>query len=124
EISDVTINFDDIGGLGPRRITVFDEDGNAIDPFSLEHYELTGATSSHRKAKDTFRSAYLNFSRDLGLTVPVTIKTGIDVRQHVRARIRDNGSWSYVGPASALGALLDPALSAIRPPFGLPHIEW
>jgi len=81
----VQVKFDDILPLYPRRITVLDPAGRAVDPARLENYSVVSATSTRKLTRDLVRQAYLNVRRTLDVRgVPVTVKLGADVRDRTR----------------------------------------
>jgi len=135
----VTVAFDDIFYLRPRRITVTGLNGAPVDPGVLNNYSLATGSSNQRPSSDTKRSAYANLRRDLVVRdVPVTLKAGLDVRQQVRDLRRSAPAFTFVGadrratttPADPLGsddragAALDVFNSQNTAPFGFGRIEW
>jgi TonB-dependent receptor len=135
----VTVAFDDIFYLRPRRITVTDAAGLPVDPSKLDNYSLISATSNQRPSSDLKRSAYANLRRDFVVRdVPVTLKAGLDVREQVRDLRRSAPNFNYVGadrratttPADPLGsddragAALDVFNSQNTAPYGFGQIQW
>ncbi|WP_414661170.1 carboxypeptidase regulatory-like domain-containing protein [Horticoccus sp. 23ND18S-11] len=135
----VTIAFDDIFYLRPRRITVTAPNGAPIDPGVLDNYSLATGSSNQRPSSDLKRSAYANLRRDFVVReVPVTLKAGLDVRQQVRDLRRSAPTFTFVGadrratttPADPLGsddragAALDVFNSQNTAPFGFGRIQW
>jgi iron complex outermembrane recepter protein len=97
--SGVTVSFDDIYYLHPNRITVTDgATGAPIDPYKIDTYAVTGATSGQPISNDTQRNLFANLRRDFTWTVPVTLKAGVDLRQSERdLRNADSIAYSFVG---------------------------
>jgi TonB-dependent receptor len=135
----VTIAFDDIFYLRPRRITVTAPNGTPIDPGVLDNYVLATGSSNQRPSSDLKRSAYANLRRDFMVRdVPVALKAGLDVRQQVRDLRRSAPSFTFRGadgratttPADPLGSddragvALDVFNSQNTAPFGFGRIQW
>ncbi|MDP3069497.1 MAG: TonB-dependent receptor [Opitutaceae bacterium] len=135
----VTVAFDDIFYLRPRRITVTDVTGAPVDPAVLDNYSLSTATSNQRPSSDLKRSAYANLRRDFVVRdVPVTLKAGLDVREQVRELRRSAPNFTFVGadkratttPADPLGSddragvALDVFNSQNTAPFGFGRYQW
>lgn len=133
----VTVAFDDIFYLRPNRITVNDgATGTPLDPYSLNHYAVTGAGSGQPENNDQQRTLFANVRRDVLWRVPVTLKAGLDRREGVRdLRADDNRSYSFVGrdgrasttpvgTDDAAAPFWAPELSERAHPYGLPRIQW
>ena len=135
----VTVSFDDIFYLRPRRITVTDLNGAPVDAGRLDNYSLISATSNQRPSSDLKRSAYGNLRRDFMVRdVPVTLKAGLDVRQQVRDLRRSIPGFTFLGadrratttPADPLGSddragvALDVFNSQNTAPYGFGQIQW
>ena len=133
----VTVAFDDIFYLRPNRITVNDgATGTPLDPYSLNHYAVTGAGSGQPENNDQQRTLFANVQRDVLWRVPVTLKAGLDRREGVRdLRADDNRSYSFVGrdgrasttpvgTDDAAAPFWAPELSERAHPYGLPRIQW
>ena len=133
------IAFDNIGYLRPGDITVRDDNtGAVIDPYRLDNKALTSAASNPRDWIDVRRTAYLNAARDFGGAVPLTLKTGVDVRIAERDARGGTINHTYVGPDGvaapspntpvgndqSAGPFLDEAFSTRTPPFGFPRVDW
>ncbi|MEO6245728.1 MAG: carboxypeptidase regulatory-like domain-containing protein, partial [Opitutaceae bacterium] len=94
----VTVAFDDIFYLRPRRITVTAPNGAPVDPGLLDNYSLATGSSNQRPSSDLKRSAYANLRRDFVVRdVPVTLKGGLDVREQVRDLRGSAPSFVFVG---------------------------
>ncbi len=135
----VTVAFDDIFYLRPRRITVTDLNGAPVNPGVLDNYALTTATSNQRPSSDLKRSAYANLRRDFVVRdVPFTLKTGLDVRQQIRDLRGSAPSFTFIGadkratttPVDPLGSddragvAIDVFNSQNTAPFGFGQIQW
>ncbi|MEY4815273.1 MAG: hypothetical protein RLZZ162_2346, partial [Verrucomicrobiota bacterium] len=133
----VTVAFDDIFYLRPNRITVNDgATGTPLDPYSLNHYAVTGAGSGQPENNDQQRTLFANVQREVLWRVPVTLKAGLDRREGVRdLRADDNRSYSFVGrdgrasttpvgTDDAAAPFWAPELSERAHPYGLPRIQW
>ncbi len=131
----LTIAFDDIFYLRPRRITVTDATGAAVNPYSLSNYVVTQATGNTRTTDDTKRTLYANLRRDFHGRVPVSLRTGLDFRQAARDQRVSNPTFQFVGAdgvaSTTLTAtsddraapFLDPSFSSRFAPYGFPQIE-
>ncbi len=84
--SNVTIAFDDNFYLRPGRITVTDgTTGAPVDPYRLDNYALTSANYQEDNWLTFRTTAYGHLQRGFNLRdVPVTLKSGFDVRQFIR----------------------------------------
>jgi TonB-dependent receptor len=132
----VTISFADIFYLRPNTITVTEgAAATPVDPYKLANYALLSTTGSEQHNSDTQRTAYANLRRAFDWRVPVTLKTGIDVRQSQRDLQGFTSSFSYVGrdgrASTTLAGgddaalpFLDAGASQRVAPFGFPRIEW
>jgi TonB-dependent receptor len=138
--NNVTVTFDNISYLRPETITVTEpRTGQPVDPFNIDSYVLTAATSVPNHAFDVRRSAYANARRDLNLfNVPVVVKGGLDVKQNLRDIRGANTTYNYVGadrratvtPTDPLGsddgarAAFDTYTAGRGSPFGFPGVQW
>lgn len=136
--TNVTIRFDDIFYLRPGNFTVTDPAGNKVDPSNLSSYSIVSANSIRQKAYETRRQAYGNIRRDFYVRdIPITLKSGFDVRTVLRDRRGTSGElYNYVGadgrasttPTTQAGLInddsplpfLDEVYSTRVPDFGLP----
>jgi TonB-dependent receptor len=131
--TNVTIAFDDIFYLKPNRITVTDgTTGAPINPYRLENYALTSANYQEDNWL-TFRpTAYGNIQRSFMVReIPVTLKTGVDVRQMIRdIRGPQIALTPAVAPSPAspdannAGRFLDEMLSQRQMPYGFPAAQF
>jgi TonB-dependent receptor len=137
--SGVTISFDDIFYLRPRRITVTDTAGRPVDPFDIRSYALNTANGDMRTTLDVQRSAFANMKRDFDARgVPLSLKAGLDVRNTMRDNRGSTPPFTFVGadrratttPVDPLGSddgaavALDVVNSQRNAPFGFPRIQW
>ena len=129
----VTVSFDDIFYLRPNRITVADGvTGAPVDPYQLEGYRLTSAATNAFLATDLQRTAYANLKRSFFGSVPLTLKSGFEVRQQVRDyRNSTPTTLTFVGrdglPSTSddsAVAVMDKSFTGQSTPYGFPSIQW
>lgn len=135
----VTVNFDDIFYLQPRKITVFDgTTGTPVDPYNLSNFALSTANGTSSVTHDVKRSAFANLARELDLGgLPLVLKGGLDVRQSRRDNHASTPSYTLLGadgrastsPTAAgsddgAGVVLDPVFSERVAPYGFPKIQY
>ena len=128
----LTVGFDDIFYLRPRTITVRDgATGQPVDAYDLNSYAIVSASISPRLVGDLQRSAYANVRRDFQTKVPLTLKSGLDVRRSTRDFRSQATAYNFVGadgrattvPAGGddqAAAFQDHVFSARIPPYGHP----
>jgi iron complex outermembrane recepter protein len=111
--------------------------GESVDPQDVNNFIVNTTTTLYREVADVKKSLFLHTQREINLGVPITIKTGGDVRQSIRDLRSQDPAYTFVGPdgrpggpdnaVAALGALgvdlVDP-YSKLAPPFGLPKFRW
>jgi iron complex outermembrane receptor protein len=143
----VSISFDDIFYLRPGTVTVTDgTTGAPVDPYNLSSYTLQSASGNMygantvlgvgpgegiaNKTTDVQRNAYVNVKRDFQWSVPVTIKTGLDLRQSQRDYRGGAATFTFVGADGRAasgdenaGQFLDPGYSARDGVFGFPKTQ-
>jgi TonB-dependent receptor len=129
----LTVSFDDNFYLQPGRITVADgTTGAAVDPYQLEGYRLTAATTNLITTTDLQQTAYANVKRSFSGSVPLTLKTGIDVRRQVRDhRAPTPTTLTFVGRDGRANTADDTAVAVQdrsyvgqSTPYGFPSIQW
>jgi iron complex outermembrane receptor protein len=132
----VTVSFADIFYLRPNTITVTEgAAATPVDPYRLSNYALLSTTGSEQHNSDTQRTAFARVRRAFDWRVPVTLRTGLDVRRSERDLQGFTSSYSYVGrdgrPSTTLAGgddaalpFLDDGASQRVAPFGFPRIEW
>jgi TonB-dependent receptor len=132
----VTVAFDDIRYLRPGTVRVTDgTTGAPVDPHSLSSYVMTSATAQRRNPIDLQQSIYANARRDFLWQVPVTLKSGFNVRQSVRDIRNHSSPHAFVGadgrgtttPAGSDDSavpFLDVSFSQRTPPYGFPRTQW
>ena len=111
----VQVKFDDILPLYPRRITVLDPAGRAVDPARLENYSVVSATSTRKLTRDLVRQAYLNVRRTLDvrgvLAMPggwTVVKSGPGtVTFSTRTEGRWDAAWVMVPRAREVHGLVE-----------------
>ncbi|MDP3072948.1 MAG: TonB-dependent receptor [Opitutaceae bacterium] len=120
----LTLAFDDINPLRPGTITAADAGGTPVDIYNLGNYSLSSATSVQAKAYDGKITAYGNVRRTFdGRGVPVTLKSGFDVRTTRRDVRSGTTNYAYAGRDSA-AVVVDDSFSTRPPPFGFSPIQW
>ncbi len=131
----VTMTFDDIFYLRPRRITVTDTaTGAAIDPYNLGTYSIVSATRQADRTYDLQRTAYGNLRRDFFTAIPFTLKTGFDVRESRRDFRGGTLTYNYtgrdgrasttpVGNDDGATPFFDPVYSQRTLPYGFPQLQ-
>jgi TonB-dependent receptor len=131
----VTVSFADIFYLRPNVITVTDAAGAPVDPYALKNYVVTAATGNTRSTDDIKRTAYANARRDFFGVVPVSVRTGFDLRQSTRDQRFSSPNYTFVGrdgvASTTLTATtddqalpyLDPSFSDRQPHYGFPKYQ-
>ena len=133
--SGLTMRFDDLFYLRPRRIDITDANGVPIDPYRLENYAMIDVNSNPVKSSDLQRGVYGNIARDLDWSVPVTLKTGLDFRHDRRDQRAATIPWDFVGadgrgstnPLSGdddAAPFLAPIYSQRTPAFGYKPVQF
>ncbi len=133
----VSVSFDDIFYLRPRRFTVTDgATGVAVDPYSIGSYAMTSVNDVQNDSEDIRRTFYASVRRDFHGAIPFTLKAGLDVRDAVRELGADRAlPLGFVGGdhrASSMPAggddgatpFLDASYSQRTPPYGFPRVQW
>jgi TonB-dependent receptor len=134
-INAATVNFDDLdkGSYLVPRITVLNNTGttplNLADPAN---YNVGTAGFNPADSTDAFKTARLNIRRELNLSFPFSIKSGLQVTEQTRDIRKDNpGALTFVGPDHtantaddrvSLYDLVDPQYSSGPYLFGTPQI--
>lgn len=96
-LRNVTIRFDDVGYYGPKKITVTNAAGQAVDPYKMSNYLLENDASSITAVKDEKRSFQTYLTRDLQLRFPMKAKLGADVTSTTRDHARWVENYNYLG---------------------------
>jgi TonB-dependent receptor len=129
----LTLSFDGFNGLKPARITATDgATGTAVDLYDINSYAMRTAGDNLVRSSDLKRTAYFNVTRRYGTEVPISLKSGLDVRQAVRGQRNSSLTLTYVGadgrtsttPTSGddqASPFLDPSNSLRAAPFGFPR---
>lgn len=127
----VTVSFDEIFYLRPNKITVTDAAGATIDPYKLDGYLLNTARTNAFQTMDRQQTAYANLRRSFFGAVPLTLKSGLDVRRQLRDTRNTNPTLTFVGQDGIANtaddralAILDRSYTARTAPYGFPSIEW
>ena len=131
----VTLAFADIFYLRPNTITVTDAAGAPLDPYNINNYAVTQATSNPVTNYATQKGAYANVKREFFGAAPLTIKAGVDFRLDERDQRSANyshafvgadgrGSTTPVGSDDSAAPFFAPGYSQRRMPFGFPKVQW
>jgi TonB-dependent receptor len=134
-INAATVNFDNLdqGSYLVPGISVLNNTGtgpiNLADP---NNYNIATAGTNPADSTDAFQTLRLNAQRDLELSFPFSIKTGVMLTQQTRDIRKDNpGALSFVGPDKVANSaddrvglydLIDPQYSRSPYLFGTPQI--
>jgi iron complex outermembrane receptor protein len=133
-----TVNFAGIDKgsyLYPTSIKVLDANGvNPIDLSNASNYNITNVNYNPADSADVFKTARINAKRDLGLSFPFTIKSGLNVQEETRdIRLDNRGNWNFVGPDGVVNTaddnaglykLSDPQYSSGPFLFGTPQVPY
>jgi len=109
-----------------------DAAGNVINPYVLSNYRINTATNDPIDGKANMKSARLNVSRYFGqLSVPLTVRFGVDRRVESRDNRRYSESYTHVGPDGVANTADDNAAQYLdnnyigqNPYFGSPAPQW
>ena len=124
----VTVSFDDITVLGPRRITVTDgATGAVINPFAIAPYSIQTAGSNTGRRHAVQQKIFGHASRPLfGLTA----KAGFDVNRAMRDVRVYQPTFNFAGADGRAGTadeaaapFLNTAMSPRAGVFGYPQME-
>ncbi len=133
--SNVTIALKDIFYLRPKTIVV--QEGStsaAVDPYALSTYSMVSAATQVDTNIDRQKTAYGSLRRDFFTAIPITLKTGFDVRQTVRDNRGGTLTSNFVGKDGRASLVplgnddspvpfFDPIYSQRVLPFGFPKLE-
>lgn len=120
----VTVSFDDIFYLRPRRITVTDgATGAAVNPWALSTYSLVSGTRQATRNYDRQRTAYGNLRRDFFTRVPFSLRTGFDLRESVRDFRGGTITYTYNNANRSPVPFFDATYSSRVLPYGFPALE-
>ncbi|MCC6415115.1 MAG: TonB-dependent receptor [Opitutaceae bacterium] len=130
-IPSVAIRFRDIAGVRPTEVTATNSSGILQDPFELDNYRILTARSSQNDATDVQRGATLNLQRSLDVSIPLTLKAGLDVRESDRDIRYPQKTYNFVGADGIAntaddnaGFLADLARKELGAPYGFATPEW
>ena len=122
--SNPTVNYDNLraGSYLVPTITVLDRTGTTpIDLGNPANYNITSGSFNPANSADAFKTARANLKRDLGLKIPVALKTGVLVQEETRDIKADTqGSFTFVGPDHAANTADDNAslYDIVDPQYG------
>jgi iron complex outermembrane recepter protein len=128
-----TVRFDYNGNYVPVA-TVTTATGAVVNSQDANDYLLNTAGTLKYQSLDVKKTLRLNARRHFDfLGVPLTVKTGGDVRQGLRDMRSTSTTYTFVGPdgrattadnAFARYDLVDARYSTVTPPFGLQKFRW
>ncbi len=129
-ISNVVIRADGISGSGnnkasiqPASYRIVDRTGATVNPFNGNDYSLATTLENAPAARDEKMEARLDLSRNFGLSVPFTLKTGLAVARQEVASSDTSKTYTFRSGASVdvrkAGnyGLVDEAYSAAAPAY-------
>lgn len=93
----LTVRFDQLNGEFPENVTVTDAAGQPANIYDLNNYRLETVSGQNYNSEAIVRSAYVNAKRDLGFSIPFTIKSGFDLRSEHRDIRRPNYTMNVTG---------------------------
>jgi TonB-dependent receptor len=126
----ITLRYDDINTVrkGPGTVTATTPAGVPVNLHSLSSYTVATTESNQRSSADTVAGAHLNARREFKLDVPLSFRTGLDVRRQDRDIRQLNPIWTFIGPdgvpttaddLSSRYDIVDPVYSSANAPFHL-----
>lgn len=128
------IDFDDIDNANGEvgTVTVYDAEGNEMDPTDLSNWELTNGTGDHWQTDDELNDLRLSVRRDFDLgRIPFALEVGGARNDFWREIDYAPYQWDYVGPDGvarsgddSLEPFTDPVYSGLSPGHGRPGQEW
>ena len=126
----LTIRFEQMGFDHPGVVSAKDAAGRDLDPYSLSNYKLESVSSLAYQSYDIVRSFGAFAKRDFDARLPLTLKTGVDVRSQTRSLRRPTSSFGFVGPDGlaasdddAANQWYDPIYSSRDMLYG-PKMQW
>jgi iron complex outermembrane receptor protein len=136
--SSPTVNFAGIAAgsyLMPTSIVVKDTAGvNTINLADPANYNITNVNFNPADSADVFKTARVNAKRDLGFTIPFSIKAGLNLQEETRdIRLDNRGNWNFVGPDgvantaddnASLYKLSDPQYASGPFLYGTPQVPY
>ena len=133
--SGATISFSDIFYLRPNTITVTDAAGAPLNPYDINNYVVTQATSNPVTTQTVQKGANASVQRELPGRLPLIVKAGVDFRQDERDQRQANFNYQFVGAdgrASTAPAGSDDGAARFfaqgysqrAMPFGFPKVQW
>lgn len=126
----LTMRFDEVGGDHPGRITVTDSAGRPADIYNLNNYRLETVSGQNYNSEAIVRSVTTNAKRDLGLSIPLTLKAGFDFRSEHRDITRPNYTRNFMGRDGLLRTDDDNAAQWYDPSYSQrdllvgPRMQW
>ena len=94
----VTVNFSGISAIRPATMSAATPAGVPVDGTSINHATIGSARSNQADVLAVVGSVHVNARRDFDLGIPLTLKTGIDLRREERDMRNPQLSRNFVGP--------------------------
>lgn len=124
----VRVTFEDIAGLSPSTIKVYNNSGQEVDIYDINNYRVTAASQNSRAhVAESITSGDLNIRRQLSsLPFPAAIQFGGMHRLQDRGIEREQLQWNHVGAGGNLSAAPYAAKIFGNQPneFGFDNIPW
>lgn len=108
-LTGLAIRADNVRGMHeqvPPTITALTAAGALVDTANINLYSLTTATGGTIPLKANQQALKLDFTRDLRLAAPVTLKTGLAYDRAERDIRNQTWTWTINPPAAAGGRLV------------------
>lgn len=134
--TNASVSFADIFYLRPNTITVADgATGAPLDPYTINNYAMTAATSNPVTSSDLQRGAHASLAREFTGRLPFTLKGGVDFRHDQRDQkavtipytflgADGRSSTTPVGSDDSAAPFFAPVYSQRTPAFGFPRVQW
>lgn len=111
----LTLRFEQMNFDHPGVVQARDAAGREVDPYNLSNYSLEGLQGSNIDGVDIVRSLSAHAKRDFALRVPLSVKTGFDLRSRHRDLTRDTYDVTHVGRDGAIRTADDNAAQWFDP---------
>ncbi|WP_414661481.1 TonB-dependent receptor domain-containing protein [Horticoccus sp. 23ND18S-11] len=127
----VTVRFQGLTEDHPSIVSVKDAAGvRDVDPYSLANYNLESVSGQTFSSAAAVRTLNAFLKRDFNFVVPLTVKTGADIRTESRDLQRPTYGSNFVGadrtartPDDSAAQWFDPIYSQRELKFG-PKMQW
>ena len=94
----VTVNFAGISAIRPATMTAATAAGVPVDGTNINNATIGSARSNQADVLAVVGSFHVNARRDFDLRIPLTLKTGLDLRREDRDMRNPQLSRNFVGP--------------------------